>query len=150
MIGRLDIAAGGLELEAEIHRRIDEGGDGGEGNLQLGRTLVEAEVHGEALFVHLQVPELVLQHDGHLVGKAFAQILADGDARGPGLESDVEMVLARQCAALAFHLTQYPSDNGAQGFLHDLVVGNEAVRRIVAHMGLGDYPQALGQGAKRG
>ncbi len=39
----------GLELQAELDRRVDEGSDRRKGNDQLGRDLVEAESDGEMI-----------------------------------------------------------------------------------------------------
>src|SRR5687767_8558658 len=50
----------GLELEREIHRRVDEAGDRREGYDQPRRRLVEAEADLEAVVADLQVPEAVL------------------------------------------------------------------------------------------
>ena len=48
------------------------------------------------LVVHLQVPELVLQDDRHLLRILRAQPRRDHDAGMIGAERDVEMVLAGQ------------------------------------------------------
>ena len=50
-----------------------------ERDLQLGGYLVEGEADRKSVVVDLQVPELVLQHDRHLVGEAFAQVRRDID-----------------------------------------------------------------------
>ena len=42
------------------------------------------------------------------------------------------MVTAGQAAG-RLDLAQHPADDGAQGLLHDLVVGNQAVWRLFAH-----------------
>src|SRR5687768_11517609 len=108
----------GLELEREIHRRVDEAGDRGEGYHQPGRRLVEAEPDLEAVVADLQVPEAVLDDDGHLVRKALGEMLRDIDPGRGGLEGDVEMMLAGQRAA-GLDLPQHPADDGAQRFLDD-------------------------------
>ncbi len=43
-----------------------------------------------------QVPELVLEHDGHFVGVLLLQPRGEAHARRIGAEGDVEMVLARK------------------------------------------------------
>jgi hypothetical protein len=56
------------------------------------------------------------------------------------------MVRARQRTAAVDDRTQHPADNGAQGFLHDLVVRDQAVGRVNGHDGrIGDEPSGLGQ-----
>ena len=40
------------------------------------------------------------------------------------------MVIAGQHAAAIDDLAQDPADNGAQGLLHDFVIGDQAVRRL--------------------
>src|SRR3546814_10750842 len=78
----------GVELEGEIDRRIDEAGDGGEGDDELGRSLAEAQTNHEDGFAHLQMPKAVLDDDGHIVGEALGEMLGNVDADGAGLEGD--------------------------------------------------------------
>src|SRR3954471_1480588 len=94
-----------LELEREIDSGIDEAGDGGKGDDQPRRRLVEREADLEPVLADLEVPEAVLDDDGHLVREAFGQVARYVDARRMGLERDVEMVLAGQDAA-ALHFSQ--------------------------------------------
>src|SRR5690606_7822898 len=143
--GRIDVAIGSLELQPEIDRRIDERGDRRERDHQLGRDLVEAQPDRKAVLVDRQVPELVLQHDRHFVGKAFAQVLGDGYARRAGLEGDVEVVVAGQRAAAALDRAEHAPDYRAQRLLHDLVVRDQAVGRLFAHARVGGGRSRSGQ-----
>ena len=132
-LGRRHVGDGGLELEPEIDRRIDELRDRGIGDVEFGGNLVERQADGKAILAHVQVPELVLQHDGHLVGETLAQIRRNRDTRGMGLEGDVEMVRAGQFAAALLDFAQHPADHRTQGFLDDGIIGDQAVGRVVAH-----------------
>ena len=131
LFGQVDRAIG-LEFQAEIDRRIDEIGHRGEGHDQGRRHAAEAEADRKLLIVDLEVPEAVLDDDRHLVGEALDQMLGDRNARHAGLEGDVEMMAARQPAAL-LHLAQHPADDVAQGLLHDLVVRNQGLRGFLTH-----------------
>src|SRR5918998_610588 len=53
-------------------------------------------------------------------------------AASPRAESDVEMVAAGQGARL-LDLAEHPSDDVAQRFLDDLVVGDQTFGRLLAH-----------------
>ena len=76
-------AAQGVELQAEIDRRIDELGDRRIGHHQRRGNLVEAEPDAELVFAHLQIPELVLEHDGHLIGETLAERARASDRTCP-------------------------------------------------------------------
>ena len=43
---------------------------------------------------HLQIPELVLQHDGHFLGETGLQMCGNIDTGRMGAEGDVEMMVA--------------------------------------------------------
>ena len=109
-------------------------------------NLVEAQPDREADIGDIQVPELVLEHDRHLVGEALAQVIGYLDPGHPGFEGDVEVMVAGQRAAARLYLSQNAADHCAQGLLHDLVIGDQAVGRIVTHHdGLGGGERPLGQ-----
>src|SRR5690349_7199586 len=132
MLFRIALCAVGLELQAEIDCRIDEIGDGREWHGQRRRNPTEAEADRELVLADLEIPEAVLDDDRHLVRKALDQMLRDMHPRHLGLEGDVEMVAARQAAAL-LDLVKDPPDHVAQGLLHDLVIGNQGLRWFLAH-----------------
>ena len=71
-----------LELQAELHGGIEEALHGIEGDDQLFRHVVEGELHLEAVVLDMQVPVLVLQHDGHLARVALRDLL--GQLARPG------------------------------------------------------------------
>jgi histidine triad (HIT) family protein len=101
------------------------------GMTSRGRRLVEADrPTSKPSSLDLQVPEAVLDDDRHLVGKALGEMLGDVDARRAGLEGDVEMMLAGKPPGL-LDLAQHPPDHRAQRLLDDLVIGNQAVGRLV-------------------
>ena len=63
---------------------------------------------------------------GYTGSLALRQVLRDINTRCLRLESDVKMVLAGQSTP-ALNLAQHSANDGAQGLLHDLVVGNQAI-----------------------
>src|SRR5690606_37124339 len=56
-----------VELQAELHRRVEKALDGGKGDDQRLGLAVEAEADFEGAFADLEVPELVLDDDGHFL-----------------------------------------------------------------------------------
>src|SRR5262249_39653144 len=84
------------ELQAELHRRIEEALDRAERHRQPLGDAAERKPDLEAILGHHQVPELVLQDDGHLVRILREQARRELHALGLGNEGDEEMVLARQ------------------------------------------------------
>ena len=84
------------------------------------------------IFLDLQIPEAVLQHDRHFIGKFGDQMRRNIDADGLRLEGDIEMMLARQ-AVITDDLAEHAADHGAQRILHDFIIGNQAVAYIVTH-----------------
>jgi len=77
-----------------------------------------------------QVPELVLQHDHHLVGILIEQLARSAHARGGRLEGDVEMVVARQ--ARGCRLLQRGAHDAPQGVLLQRFIVDPLVRLAVA------------------
>ena len=51
--------------------------------------------------------------------------------------------IARQTAAL--HRTEHAAHHGAQGILHDFIIGNQAVGRSIGHALFGDALRGAGQ-----
>src|SRR3546814_2734369 len=74
--------------------------------------VVEAQGHGERRLVQFQVPELVLDDDGHFVRILRAQMLRQPHVRMIGAECDVEMMVARQ--AMPADLDQRLAQHAAQ------------------------------------
>ena len=68
------------------------------GTMKCRRNAAERQPDGKAVLLDLQIPEAVLDDDRHLVGEALQQMLGDGNSRHPGLERDIEMMLAGQPA----------------------------------------------------
>lgn len=89
---RLRLARRSLELQAEFDRRIGEGGDGVERDDEPLGLVLEAQGHGEALLRHLEIPELVLENHGHLLGILLAEIVRQRQAGKVGAEGDVEVM----------------------------------------------------------
>ena len=133
---RLRLAFGDfLELQAELHRRIEEAGDCLERNDQLFRNAAERQADLETLLVHRQIPELVLQDDGHFFRVLRAQAFGNAHAVAVGVERDVEMMIARQ--ALLGGVGEHVAHHAAQRLL-----GQEIVADLVGHgasgLGLAD------------
>ena len=78
--------------------------------------------------VHDQIPELVLQDDGHLLGILHAQPLGHAHALGGGVERDIEMVVARQ----AFFLDGL--DENAAHHAAQRLLGQEIVAEMIGHV----------------
>ena len=148
MLGRAFAVAGNLEVQGEIDRGIDEGGDRHERDIQARRDAVESQPDLECIVMDLKVPKLVLQDDRHFVREARDQMLRDVDTGGTRFESDVKMMRARQHVRMA-DLSQHAPDDRAQGLLHDFVIGNQAIGLMVAHLRVGGRRAGNGQGALR-
>src|SRR3546814_15732982 len=71
--------------------RINEIGDCGKRHSKAGRDAAERQADGEGTLLDLQIPEAVLNDDGHLLGEALDQMLCDFNPGHPGLEGDVTM-----------------------------------------------------------
>jgi len=54
----------------------------------------ETERDGEAVFLDNEIPELVLQDDGHLLRILLMQPVGDAHARPVGVEGDIEVMVA--------------------------------------------------------
>jgi hypothetical protein len=84
---------------------------------------VERQADFEVRLGDHQIPELVLQHDGHLFGILLVQPLGDAHARRAGVERDVEMMLARQHAGFG-DVNQHPAHDGAQRLLGQQIIAD--------------------------
>ena len=73
-----------VELQAELHRGIEEALERGEGDRQRLGLAVEGQADLEAGLGDLEVPVLVLQHDGHFLVVLLEQALADAHAGRAG------------------------------------------------------------------
>ena len=127
---------GRVEPQSEAHIRISEAGHRAERNDQRRRHATERQADAEqsGLGVHLEVPELVLQDDRHLLRILRAQPRRDHDARMIGAERDVEMVLAGQAVRRGVRQCQH--QHLAHRRLGPLVVREQAFRplfRIIFH-----------------
>jgi imidazoleglycerol-phosphate dehydratase len=125
-----------VELEREIDAGVNEGGDCGEGDEELGGHLAEGQADLKMLGLYLQVPIFMLEDDGHFIGKTLHQVHRDGYARRAGFEGDVEMMLAGQ--ALARNIAEHAADDRAQRLLHYVIIGNQAFGALIAHARLVD------------
>src|SRR6478735_852301 len=101
-----------LELQPELYRGIEEALDRTEWNGQPLWNAAERQSDLEAIFRNLEVPELVLQDDCHLLRILREQPRRQLDALGPGQKGDEEMVFARQ--AMRGGVGQYPPQHATQ------------------------------------
>jgi hypothetical protein len=69
------------------------------------------------MFGDAKVPELMLEHDGHLLRVLVPQALRQAYARKFGAEGDVEMVLARQPVLAGVH--ENLAHDSLQRLLHE-------------------------------
>ena len=93
----------GLELQSETGMRIGERGHGRERHEQALALAVKAQCDLEGVIeLRDRFPELVLNHDGHVLRMLRAQTIRQHNTRARGLEGDVEVMLPRK-VALRFH-----------------------------------------------
>jgi hypothetical protein len=116
----------GAGAGAERHRWIGEACDRIEGHDQAFGLAGEMEAHFESVLGDDEVPELVLQDDRHLVGKAAPDRGRRDDAGRLGLERDVEVMVADQPRARG--VGEHSAHHGAQRVLHQKVVADEVGR----------------------
>src|SRR5690606_17950602 len=98
------------KLEFEIDRRVVEAADRVERDHEAFRRVGEGEADFELRFGDLQVPELVLDDDCHLLGIFCLQVLRDANARCAGQEGDEEMVVTRQPAGRRYFRQNLAND----------------------------------------
>jgi len=132
-------ASSSAALAWKLDRGVVELGDCGERHVEGRSDPAEGQSDAERILLDLQIPETVLDDDGHLVRETFNQVLGDRDSGSTRAEGDVEMVVAGQ-AARTLDLTKHTADNCAQGVLHDLVVRDQAFRSLVGHGLCGSGP----------
>ena len=122
--GRLGSFAIRLVAERELQTELDAGiGKDPQGRERDDETLglvIEAQRHTERIVADVQVPELVLQDDGHLRRVSAVQVFWNLDTGMVGLEGDVEMVRRRDLAGS--ELPQHVTHHRAQGRLNQLAV----------------------------
>src|SRR6185437_6037430 len=116
-----------LELQPELHRRVEEALDRLERHAELLRHAAERKADRETGFVDLEIPELVLQDDGHLLGVLRLDPVGQAHALGAGVERDVEVVLAGQ--TLLRRVGQHVAHDAAQRLL-----GEKIVADVVGHV----------------
>ena len=125
-----------LELQAELHRRVEEAVDRLERHRELFRNSAERQADLELVVADFQIPELVLEDDGHLLRILPEQPLGNAHAIGLGGEGDVEMVLARQ--ALFDGVDEHAAHYAAQRLL-----GQEIVADLVGHADIRGFARIL-------
>ena len=125
-LGRLGRCGRRLELQRELHRRIDEGLHGAERNEQPFRHAVEGQADLEGMLGDREIPELVLEDDRHILRILVHQPRRNPDARRLGGEGDVEMVLAGK-AGLG-HFGEHFAQDAAKRVLREDVISDQVFR----------------------
>src|SRR5712664_3024283 len=107
---------GRLELQAELHRRVEEALDGIERNHQTLGNAAERQADLETILRYHQIPELVLKNDRH-----FHRILRQQPRRKPhalrgGQKRDEEMMFPGQAVlgGVGQYTAQHPSQRVAR------------------------------------
>ena len=90
--------------------------------MQFFRHVGEGEPNIKGVLVDLEIPELVLQHDRHLLGILFAHPVGHLNARRIRDESNEEVMVARQARLGDFR--QYFADHATQRILHENVIAD--------------------------
>src|SRR6185312_10300450 len=101
------------------------------GHSQPFRNAAERQPDLEAILAHLQVPELVLEDDGHLVRILRKQTRRKLYALGLGNEGDEEMMLARQ--PMHGGVGQDPAQHAAKRVARQYVITNMIGRHYRSH-----------------
>ncbi|SUS03668.1 hypothetical protein DF3PB_1080002 [uncultured Defluviicoccus sp.] len=109
------------QLQAEVHRRIAERGHRCKRNLEPIRPALELERYRERILLHHQVPELVLQDNGHLAWIPRPYLGRHLNVGRRGCEADVEVMLAGQ--PVLGRVRKGAPDDPAQTFVEPLLVG---------------------------
>jgi len=122
-----------VERQCELDRGIVELRDRREWHPQSCWRSTKGQAYREAIGLNLEIPESMLDDDGHLIGEPLGKVLRDCDSGRLGLEGDVEMVAAGKAAGL-LDFAKHPSNNRPQCILYDLVVRNQALWGLVAHI----------------
>jgi hypothetical protein len=118
-----------FELQAELHARVEEARDRLERDRDRLRLTGELQDDAEAIGVNFEIPELVLEHDRHLIGITRAQMFRDDYPLTVRAERDVEMMLARQAARTRRFLKR-GADDATQRVLHQLFVPDHVVGHV--------------------
>ncbi len=98
--------------------------------------LAERQADFEMRSLDLQIPIFMLENDGHFVRKPLVQMRGDHHTGCLGLECDVEMMVAGQ--AVQRDIAKHAAYDCAQGLLHDIVIGNQAIGTLITHARLVD------------
>src|SRR6185295_6582519 len=109
--------SGGPEPKPEVGGGVRKGRQRRERYREPLLRAAEPERNGEGLGSDREAPKLVLQDDRHLLGILIPEKTRYLDARKPGLETDVEVVLARQ--TVLDHLLQHTAHGVSQCLLED-------------------------------
>jgi hypothetical protein len=130
LAGVVTSGGGGVELQAELYRGVEEAFDRRERDDQRFGDAVERETDFEGGFVDLEVPVLVLDDDRHFLVVLTEQFLAEANAGGARHEGNEEVVVTGKPGL--GNLGQNLAHDAAQGFLGE---------NVVSHMIFGhDYP----------
>jgi hypothetical protein len=120
-----------LELQAELNRWIEEALHGGKRHVQAFRNAAEGHADLEAFVGHYQIPELMLQDDGHLLGILRQHARRQAHAVRAGVEGNIEMMLPGQAVlgGVDEHLVHDPAQGLlGQDIVPDVIDGHGVIR----------------------
>ena len=112
----------GFELETELDRRIVERRHRLERYSDAFGYAAERQAHFEGLLGHREVPELMLQDDGHVLRILRPHAFGKPHAGRRGAEGDLEMMLAGK--AILGDVGKHRAHDAAQGRLREDIVAN--------------------------
>ena len=121
-------------------RWIEEALDGSKRNDQLLRNVVEGKFDFEFILANGKVPVLVLEHDGHFVGISLRS-RSETWTPGYSVESDEEMMLARQAGSL--DASQRLPHHPAQSVLRQEVISHQIFRHHYPPLWIKPHIQGL-------
>jgi len=110
------------KLEPELDAWIVECLDLRERNHEPFWNIVEREFDLETLLGYFEVPELMLQDDGHFIRVLFHQAIRYRYARAMGVESDIKVMLAGKTGLC--NLLQHGTYDAAQRRLRHNIVSD--------------------------
>ena len=109
-------------MQSKLHRRIEEALDRRERDHEPFGDAAERQADFETILRHYQIPELMLQNEGHLLGILRQDAWRQPDPFGPGREGNIEMMIAGK--AVLGGIGQHGSHDSAQGLLGEDIVTN--------------------------
>jgi hypothetical protein len=112
----------GRRPQGKLRRGIEKAFDGAERYEKFLSNLIERELDFELAFVNAQIPELMLQNDGHFLLVLLAQAFGNPYLRMACVEGNVKVMFSRQARLL--DPQQGGANNTAQGILGKQIISH--------------------------